>query len=142
MIVDNLLSRLEKVKRTSPTSWRACCPGHQGTNPTALSITEAEDGKVMLHCFRGCSPDEIVSAVGLTLSDLFPPDDKIGTHDRPRKLPFNPLDVLASTSNEAMLVSLCAIDVANGKTLTDDQRSRLLLAANRLRTAAETCHAL
>jgi len=38
-----------------------------------LTIAEGDDGRVLLHCHAGCTPEAIVSALGLTLHDLMPP---------------------------------------------------------------------
>ena len=64
--IDNLLSRLDKVKRTGNGSYQACCPAHADKFPS-LTIRETDDGKILLHCFGGCSVQEIVSAVGMEL---------------------------------------------------------------------------
>ena len=72
--VDLVLSRLSHVKRVSG-GYMARCPAHDDKNPS-LSITEGNDGRVLLKCFAGCSTEEIVKALGLTMSDLFPPNDK------------------------------------------------------------------
>lgn len=40
------------------------CPAHQDRSPS-LSISEGEDGKILLHCFAGCSFDEILGSAGL-----------------------------------------------------------------------------
>jgi len=53
----------------------AHCPAHEDKN-RSLSITEGDDGKVLLHCHAGCSTEEIVRAMGLTMSDLFFSDEK------------------------------------------------------------------
>jgi len=72
--VDLILSRLDRVKRVSG-GYMARCPVHDDKNPS-LSITEGDDGRVLLKCFAGCSTEEIVKALGLTMSDLFPPGSK------------------------------------------------------------------
>lgn len=140
MSVEHLLSKLDKVKRTGKGAWRSCCPGHQGKNPTSLSITETQDGMVLLHCHVGCSAEQIVSSVGMELYDLFP--ESVDGHSRkPERLPFNPRDVLAACANEALLVYLCAVDVAKGKALSSEEQNRLMVACSRIRTAAEVAHA-
>lgn len=48
------------------------CPAHEDPEPS-LSIKEGDDGRALLHCFAGCSPPEIVAAMDLEMSDLFPP---------------------------------------------------------------------
>jgi hypothetical protein len=47
------------------------CPAHSDGSPS-LSIREAEDGRILLHCFAGCTVDEICNALDLTVADLFP----------------------------------------------------------------------
>jgi len=72
--VDLVLSRLSHVKRVSG-GYMARCPVHDDKNPS-LSITKGDDGRVLLKCFAGCSTEEIVKALGLTMADLFPPSSK------------------------------------------------------------------
>jgi len=63
------LSRLNHVK-PSGTGWQAKCPAHDdGT--ASLSVSEASDGKILMHCHAGCAPEAICSKLGLTLADLF-----------------------------------------------------------------------
>src|SRR4051812_27934350 len=57
----------------------ALCPGHADRNPS-LHVSEAADGRVLLHCFAGCTTETIVAALGLTLADLFPRDPLNGPH--------------------------------------------------------------
>jgi hypothetical protein len=45
------------------------CPAHPDRNPS-LSAWHT-DGKLVVHCFAGCSVEDIVHALGLTLADLF-----------------------------------------------------------------------
>lgn len=77
--VANVLSRLHKAKRASG-GWVAQCPAHEDRNPS-LSIGEGNDGRVLLNCHAGCTVQAIVSALGITEADLFPPKD-----DQPTKL--------------------------------------------------------
>ena len=69
--IDNLLSRLERVRQSGPNSWMACCPAHEDKS-ASLSIRHDDDGKTLIHCFAGCSVHEVVVAIGLEISDLFP----------------------------------------------------------------------
>lgn len=69
-MIEKILDRLQGVKRIGKR-WVATCPAHEDKSPS-LSLTEAQDGRVLLHCFAGCSAFDVVSAVGLELSDLFP----------------------------------------------------------------------
>jgi hypothetical protein len=66
-----LLDRLDELRERGPGQWSARCPAHDDRNPS-LSIRETNDGTVLLKCWSGCTAAEIVAAVGLDLSDLFP----------------------------------------------------------------------
>ena len=79
-----LIPSLEGVTETGPSTWKARCPAHEDRSPS-LSIKEVEDGQLLIHCHAGCDPASIVSAVGLTLSDLFPPDPYIKSSKHRRK---------------------------------------------------------
>lgn len=123
-----LLAKLAKVKPTGKHRWQACCPAHEDRAPS-LTVSEADDGRVLVHCFAGCGVDEIVGAVGLELSDLFPPRD---AYARPDRRPWRAGDLIALAAHESLVVSVAASLVAQGKTLSDTDRSRLLQAASRL----------
>ena len=71
MSVAVLVDRLDKVKDKGRDEFIACCPAHEDKSPS-LTIKELPDGRILIHCFAGCSPLEIVNAVGLTMGDLFP----------------------------------------------------------------------
>ena len=74
--LEKVLGRLDKVKQAGAGQWKACCPGHDDKDPS-LSIREADDGKVLLHCWAGCTAAEITAAIGLELRDLFPGEKKL-----------------------------------------------------------------
>jgi len=64
---------VEKVHATkSGDQWKARCSSHEDDN-ASLSITEGDDGRVLLHCFAGCTADEICGSLGMTTADLFEP---------------------------------------------------------------------
>lgn len=69
--LDKVLSCLDKVKSAGTNKWKACCPAHDDKNPS-LAISETSDGTVLLKCWAGCTAQDIVSAIGLELRDLFP----------------------------------------------------------------------
>ena len=68
--VDRLLDRLERVKRNG-SGFIARCPAHPDREPS-LSVSEGDDGRVLVKCHAGCSTEAIVQAAGLELRDLFP----------------------------------------------------------------------
>lgn len=136
MSADRLLSRLERVRKTGSDRWIARCPAHDDRGPS-LSVRELADGRTLLHCFSGCTADEVLDAAGVEFSDLFP--ERIGpTHGLHReRRPFNAHDVLACVAFEALVASVAAENVAQGVQLSDDDRARLREACGRLQAASE-----
>lgn len=133
MSAATIISKLDKVKRTGKDRWSARCPAHDDKGPS-LSIRETDDGRVLIHCFAGCSVQEIVQAVGLDLSDLFPPRND-GQHYRPERRPFPATDALRAVSFEALVVCAAAAALATGEPLSSVDRDRLLQAGERIQSA-------
>ena len=69
MELNDILSRLTNVKR-SGAQISARCPAHDDHN-NSLSVAVGDDNRVLVNCHAGCSPESIVAAMGLTMSDLF-----------------------------------------------------------------------
>jgi 5S rRNA maturation endonuclease (ribonuclease M5) len=69
MTTAEFLSRLERVNKTA-NGWMALCPGHPDKTPS-LSVSTGEDGKTLIDCKAGCSPEKVCAALGITLADLF-----------------------------------------------------------------------
>lgn len=132
--IDDLLSRLDKVKDKGAGRWSARCPAHDDKSPS-LVIRELADGRILLHCFTGCSVDSVVAAIGLELSDLFPEDSRAIGHANPEHRPFPAADVLRALSLEATVVSCAARTMLDGKMLNDDDQKRLMLALRRIERA-------
>ncbi len=65
----HFLEYLERPRK-SGQGWMAKCPSHADRTPS-LSISEGDDGRTLLHCFSGCTVNEIVNSMELQLSDLF-----------------------------------------------------------------------
>jgi hypothetical protein len=70
-VLEALRQRRLHVVKTGPNQYSACCPAHPDQNPS-LSITAADNSRVLVYCRAGCLPDDIVDALGLDLRDLFP----------------------------------------------------------------------
>jgi hypothetical protein len=130
---ENVLSRLEGVRKRQPGQWSARCPAHADKSPS-LSVREAATGAVLLHCFGGCAVGEVVAALGMDLSDLFPPIEK--PTNAPQRTPrlFTAGQALELLGDEAILVAVAAGNLAQGVTLSEDDRQRCLKAAGRIAT--------
>lgn len=133
MTAEALLSRLEKVKQTGKDRWVACCPAHADQHPS-LNVRETPDGTVLIKCFTGCGAADVVAAVGLELSDLFPPrPDSPGEPTRRQaREGFHAMDVLVALAHEALVVD-CAVGTLQRRGwLTDEECDRLALASDRI----------
>jgi putative DNA primase/helicase len=56
------LARYLGGKKSGARSWSCRCPAHNDANPS-LSISEADDGKILVHCHAGCSQDAVLDAL-------------------------------------------------------------------------------
>ncbi len=130
--LDNLLSHLDKVKRTGSGTYQACCPAHADRSPS-LSVRELEDGRILLHCFAGCEAHEVLSSVGLDIHALFP--EREIQHGKSERRPFPAADVLRAIGFEALVVAAAATSLLAGQAFTEVDRERLILAAQRIQAA-------
>ena len=136
MSLDALLSRLTRVKGRSG-SYVACCPAHEDSSPS-LAVKEVE-GKIILHCFAGCSVNDIVGAVGMDMTDLFPPKAPDYRPQQPVK--FFASDLLKVLRLEARIVMVAAYNVRRNVKLSDADMTRLELAWERINDAVENANA-
>jgi hypothetical protein len=131
MSADALLCRLENVRASGQGRWRARCPSCGGTNASKLSISESDDGRTLVHCFGGCGIDAIVGAVGLDLSELFPPRP-LGDHQPRIRKPWRVRDVVAALKGELVIALVILSDVRAGNPLGDADRQRAGVAFERI----------
>lgn len=85
MTVGEFLSHLEGVTGGGG-QYSARCPGH-GDQHNSLSVSVGRDGRILLHCHAGCTPDNIVEAMGLAMKDLFAeitPNDAFPAYNTPK----------------------------------------------------------
>lgn len=136
MQAEKLLDKLEKVRKASYGSWMARCPAHKDRTGS-LHVTEKDDGRVLIHCHAGCAVADVLGAVGMEVTELFPPraDNK-----GPIAKPFPAHDVLKAVEFEALVVHTILADMEGTKKSTKDQRERLKLAAERLMTASQVAN--
>lgn len=131
--VETLLARLDGVRQTGPAKWRARCPSH-GSKSRTLAIAECDDGRVLIRCFAECRFDQVLAAVGLKPSDLFPrqwrPVDS--AQDRRRRPPWRANDVLDLVVLEAHVIADVAAQMARSRSVSEDDAERLAKAVSRL----------
>ena len=134
-----VVSLLEGVRETGSGRWMARCPAHEDRSPS-LAVRELDDGRVLLHDFGGCATTDVLAALGLEMADLYP--ERLTTTGLPGQRPNHwhaSREALRALHQEVLLVAIAAENLAGGITLSDDDRDRLILAASRIRAAAEAC---
>ena len=140
-----LLGRLEGVIKTGK-GWRARCPAH-GSQSVSLSVTEGDNGTLLVHCFAGCAVHDVLAAVGLEVGDLYQRRDlKSMTPAERRQLRQAALlpkwraalDVLVT---EARVLLLAANQLADNTPLSDADLTRVRVAHLRVFDALEVLHA-
>lgn len=63
MQITDILYKLKGVRKLGPDRWIARCCAHDDRRPS-LSIKNA-NGKILIHCFTGCSYESIIAALGI-----------------------------------------------------------------------------
>jgi hypothetical protein len=121
--VDAVLSRLDGVHQRAPGRWLARCPGplhRRGDRNRSLSVGETSDGTVLINCFAGCNPSEILGAVGLKLADLFPLRPG-GYAAKPKAPPIPWRDLFDALERDLVIASIAFSGLARGDEFTAEQ---------------------
>jgi hypothetical protein len=130
-MIDNIIAHLDKVKK-SGKGYQARCPAHDDNGPS-LSLREGDDGRVILHCFAGCSAQSVVTALGLSMADLFPPTNQ------PRRPPPAPgvsrRELHAAADFERSILFILKCDAKHGKPISQVDMRRGQVAQQRLALA-------
>lgn len=129
MKVNELLSRLKKVKRTGEGRYVACCPAHEDKSPSMTIYVTPKT--VLLHCFAGCEASEILGAIGMEFSELYA-DHREHTRDSR----ISARDALEAIAFEALVVVATA-GTMRQRNLSPDEMARLVLASGRIQAARE-----
>lgn len=133
--IDLVLQRLDKPREVAPGRWRARCPAHDGKSGSTLSLTRADDGRVLLHCFSGCEVAQVVASMGLQLHELFTPSPAEHRATAPRS-PFVPAQVFDVARHEVAVASVIASDMNQRRDINATDYARLRTAAERLEDIA------
>ena len=128
--ITEFLPRLNKVRAVRDSEWTACCPAHDDKTPS-LSIKELGDGRVLLHCFAGCTGDDILAAVGMSWAEIMP-DELTRQPGRGFPLRTSELDkhiervagYLCDVDHEKLVVDLWRLMKKQGTTPTPEDNAR------------------
>ena len=138
MSIEKLIDRLDGVKETGYGKYVACCPSHDDHAPS-LAITLKDDDVILLKCWAGCETEDVLSAISLTFSDLYP--ERIGTTTKSKQFrkPYDARQLLATLDHEAMVTAVIAGDILEHKHIDEETWGRLATAVNRINTARAEC---
>lgn len=131
-MIDKLLVKLQRVKKVGNGKWIASCPTREDKSPS-LSIRLLDDGRILLHDFGNSSVPEILDALGMDLSDLFPP--KPESHAVKGGRHFDPYQALKSLAEDALVILIAARMVIRKEPLPESDMVRLNDAVGRFQDA-------
>jgi DNA primase len=133
MNTDTLLSRLQNVRSAGAGRWVARCSAHDDKSPS-LSIRDTGD-RVLIHCFSGCNPSDVIAAVGMDWKDLYP-DRWDAAAARPNEGATAYARRTLSSTNllefEKMVIKIGNDDIRAGKHMSIEDRARYQLAMDRI----------
>lgn len=122
---ERILDKLEGVKRTGVKA-TARCPAHEDS-VASLSL-KAIEGRVLVYCFAGCHTEDVVTAIGWKMGDLY--DDHKGAtyeyadgvkakrwYDRDGKKHFNQTGHISNTNTVLFRLETVKMAVAAGNTV-------------------------
>lgn len=136
-----LLARLNGV-HANGSGWRANCPNGHAKACGSLSIAEAGDGRVMLHCFACHDTPGILDALGMEMADLFPerikdlsPETRKASAEAFKRHAWGA--ALGVLDREATVVYIAASDMHKSRPLSPNDIARVGLAVERIAQARE-----
>lgn len=129
-----ILDRLSRVTRTKPGQWMAACPICESKKGRPLAVTEAGD-RVLMHAFCGCSTEDVLGRIGLTVNDLF--DKPLAHRQEPARASVSARDLLTVISEEASVIAVIAAQVVDKREMSEADWDRLATAASRVFNARD-----
>jgi hypothetical protein len=82
--IDLLLDRLTRLPNIGGRGWKFICPLADGDRDHVLKVDVRPDGKTLnVHCHNLCSTEDVLKAMNLRFSDLYP----VGSSGRGRRGP-------------------------------------------------------
>lgn len=118
-----LLSLLSGVKNTGRDKWLAQCPAHDDRSPS-LAIKQIDD-RLLIRCFAGCGYLDVLAAIGLDASALFP--DRIANpNEKPKPAPrFSKSELFDLAISEAGILALGWNNLLVNGSVPDADRERV-----------------
>lgn len=111
--------------RREGRAWRARCPAHGGKSLT-LAIYAGDD-RSTVHCFAGCSSDDVLAAVGLTWKQMFYEDKRLDRKEWLEQKRKREAD--EKRASEIRVGEWCIRFIERGYTREDRDRDMTVVAA-------------
>ena len=124
-----ILGRLEKVKEVRPGQWVACCPAHDDSSPS-MAIRDNGD-RLLMHCFSGCTFDEVRNALGLDAGAFFKRDGVMP----PNRPGLGSRELNKALSIELLIAYIVIRDLAEGEKVSQVDMERFATAKRRILNA-------
>ena len=136
MSADKLLDRMPRARKgLRPGEFWSGCPAHGSRRGRPVHIAVHDDGRILLHPFCGCAVEDVLAAVGLSFSDLYPERLTSSGENRsfaPARTGIPARDLLALVDHEVLVAVLIVDDILATNLVTEEQRARLTQAAARI----------
>lgn len=129
MTIEEFLALVDHGRHIGKNEYSFSCPGplHDKGDSHPSASVKAGDKGLLLHCFAGCTYVDICDALGIPIADLF--YDSKPVHHRTA---LSAKELLEIIWREAVIVSIAAKELSDGKTLESDDVERLHQATHRI----------
>lgn len=125
--MSEILQHLDGLKKTG-SGYLAQCPAHKDNDPS-LTVSIQGDGKVLLHCFAGCSVHDILGSLGLPYSVLFGDDNfDYQLNQKNKKTLFDRKQFM----RDYIIAKVAEADALNGKKLNSTDTATAKASIDRL----------
>lgn len=132
-----LLDRLPRVKQLRPNEFISGCPAHGSRQGRPVHITVLDDGRCLLNPFCGCPTEDVLAAIGLEFSDLYP-KRLPGIGYGPARSSVSARTLLDLLDHEILVALLIMNDVSmQGGIPTEEQITRLARCSSRIGAARD-----
>ncbi len=128
---ERFLSRVEH-RQTGPGRWQFRVPTRKDRHMSG-SVRETDGGLLLVHDFGGDLVEDILAAIDLSLTDLFPAT--ITDRGRPQSRPFAGVEALRGVARDCLIVCAAAAILRENKPLSATDFASMIAAAGRIHDA-------
>lgn len=125
-----IVDRMPSWRRAGAGKWMCKCPAHEDKT-ASLSIAQTDDGRTLINCFAGCSPEQIMAAIGLKMEDLWEAVTPTNDYEHPviGRIPRHSVhDIFPILADESNIVAQAFMELFRGRELSTRDAARALLA--------------